>query len=145
MKNVKNALVNESTASAILDAPDAPDAPEIAATTPATKPKQFIVGTSERAKAMIDDLCKELQVKGKTGKLIDMPSHAAVEMILEIATDFRFRQVEVNGELETLDRFEEFRAKFEAERNQEKPETPAELMAEMERIQSKLRAMGLKA
>lgn len=142
MKNVKNALVNEVTASFILDAPVAP---EIASTTPVVKPKQFIVGTSEKAKAMIDELCKELQVRGKTGKFIDMPSHATVEMILEIATDFRFRQVEVNGEIQVFDRFDNFRAKFEAERNQETPETPAKLMAEIKLRQAKLRAMGLEA
>jgi hypothetical protein len=139
MKNIKNALVNENTAALILDAPDTAQA---LVTTPATKPRQFIVGTSEKAKAMIDELCKELQVRGKTGKLIDLPSHAAVEMLLEIATDHRFHQVEVNDELLTLDRFEEFRAKFEADRNQERVQTPAELMAEIEKLQARL--AGLK-
>lgn len=142
MKNIKNALVNEVTASAILDAPVTP---EIVSIVPVAKPKQFIVGTSEKAKTMIDEFCKELQVKGKTGKLIDLPSHAAVDMILEIATDFRFRQVEVNGEIVSYDRFDDFRTKFESSRNQEKADTPEGLMAEMERIQAKLRAMGLKA
>jgi hypothetical protein len=137
---MKNALANEATATAILDAPDTVQAVETTAT---AKPRQFIVGTSEKAKMMIDELCKELQVKGKTGKLIDLPTHATVEMLLEIATDHRFHQVEVNDELATLDRFEEFRAKFEAERNQERVQTPAELMAEIEKLQARL--AGLKA
>lgn len=139
MKNIKNALVNEVTA-AILDAPEATQAVEIA---PVAKPKQFMVGTSEKSKGLIEELCKELQVKGKTGKLIDLPSHAAIDMILEIATDFRFRQVEVNGEMVAYDRFDDFRVKFEAERNQERVQTPAEMIAEMAKLQARMKAMGV--
>ena len=134
-KNQNNALVNATAT-----------APEV------KKPKQFIVGTSEKGKAFIDDLCKELQVRGKTGKLIDLPSHAAVDMLIEIATDHRFRTVEITPEsegvdavTETFDRFEEYALRFESDRNSEKPQTAEELQAELAKIHAKLQALGLKA
>ena len=144
-KNENNALTN-GTATVTNDAPVVTEAVAIPV---ATKPKQFIVGTSEKGKAFIDELCKQLQVKGKTGKLIDLPSHAAVDCLIEIATDHRFRKVEteVEGELvtETYDRFEEFAKRFEAERNSEKPETAEDLQRTLAEIQAKLKALGLKA
>lgn len=142
MKNVNNALVNENTAATVI-------APIVEVATVEKKPKQFTIGGSEKGKAFIDQLCGELQIKGKTGKLIDLPSHVAVDMLIEIATDFRFRKVEteVDGELvsNTFDRFEEYALKYESERNSDKPETAEDLQRTLEQIQAKLRALGLKA
>lgn len=141
MKNIKKALVNESTATAILDAPDALQAVAIV---PVSKPKQFMVGASEKTKGMIEELSRELQVKGKTGKLIDLPTHATLDMILEIATDYRFRTSEdVDGTFQTFDRFEDFRVKFEIERNQERVQTPAEMIVELKKLQARMRAYGM--
>jgi len=117
-------------------------------TTKAKKVNTTLVA-SEKGKAFIDELCKELQVKGKTNKLIELPAHAAVDMLIEIATDFRFRSVTTETEegpvTETFDRFEEYALKFESERNSDKPETADELQRTLEQIKAKLAALGLKA
>lgn len=157
-KNQNNALANEEAAASTTTPPVLPQAPVENPAEAVKKPKQFIVGTSEKGKAFIDELCKELQVKGKTGKLIDLPSHAAVDMLIEIATDYRFRTVEVSpaieasegvdaveAVIETFDRFEEYALKYEQERNSDKPETAEDLQRTLEQIQAKLRALGLKA
>lgn len=146
MKKINNALVNENTAAtATLEAPIVE-----AVATPEKKTKQNIVGASEKGKRLIDELCAELKIKGKPvngkpGKMIDLPSHAVVDMLLEIATDHRFYQVEKDGEMQSLDRFEEFSLRYEQDRNQERPETLEELQAKMAAIQAKLKALGLKA
>lgn len=151
MKKINNALVNETTAATATATLETPIV-EAVATPTAAKPKQFIVGASEKGKQFIYDLCKELKVKGKTGKLIELPSHAAIDMLLEIATDFRFHEVEtspagdgVEAVTEVMDRFEAYRAKYEQERNSERPQTKEELQAELARIQAKLQSLFSKA
>ena len=118
-------------------------------TTAKVKKVNTTLVASEKGKSFIDELCKELQVKGKTDKLIDLPAHAAVDLLIEIATDFRFRSVTTETETgpitETFDRFEEYALRFESERNSDKPETAEELQRSFEQIKAKLEAMGFKA
>ena len=161
-RNSNNALSNETTAASTVTPPPLPATDTATVATVEVvepkKPKQFIVGTSEKGKQFIDDLCKELQIKGKTGKLIDLPSHVAVDILIEIATDHRFHKVEATPAIEasegveaveatynTLDRFEELALKYEQDRRADKPETAEDLQRTLEQIQAKLRAMGLKA